>query len=40
MKSAVPKLDKVFFSFGIPLKVKSDYGSPLIVTILTNMQNI
>ena len=28
MKSATPKLDKVFLSFGIPLKVKNDSGSP------------
>ena len=28
MKSAIPKLDKIFSSFGIPLKVKSDNGSP------------
>ena len=28
MKSAMLKLDKVFFSFGIPLKVKSGNGSP------------
>ena len=29
MKSVIPKLDKIFSSFGIPLKVKSDNGSPL-----------
>ena len=28
MESAIPKLDKVFSSFGIPLKVKSDNVSP------------
>ena len=27
MKSSIPKLDEVFFSFDIPLKVKSDNGS-------------
>ena len=28
MKSAIPKLDKNFLSFGIPVKVRSDNGSP------------
>ena len=28
MKSAIPKLDKIFSSFGIPVKVRSDNGSP------------
>lgn len=27
MKSSIPKLDEVFFSLDIPLKVKSDNGS-------------
>ena len=27
-KAAIPKLDKIFSTFGIPLKVKSDNGSP------------